>query len=206
MARHTLILGMGNPILTDDAVGVRLADDIGTALSDHPDVDVMAECSVGGLNLLEHLEGYRRVVVMDAIHTEGGEPGSCYYFKATSLRPTANLNNIHDANFATALALGRKLGHDLPTDDQIHIFAVEVLDDLTFGSELTPELTQAYPGFRELILAGIRRILTEPILGNQEAAHGAHDRTERWPHGDSSTHPRGGPRPVTGLLRQPRPW
>ena len=60
-------LGMGNPILTDDAVGVRLANDVGAALAGRADVTVVPECSVGGLNLLDHLEGFERAVVCDAI-------------------------------------------------------------------------------------------------------------------------------------------
>ncbi len=158
MGSTTLILGMGNPILTDDSVGVRLARDA-AALAHGPDVTVVEECSVGGLNLIEYLEGYRRVVVFDAIRTRGGVPGTCYRFTAEALRNTTHLNNIHDANFATALALGRELGHPLPPDHEIHVFAVEIVDDMTFGTELTPELARAYPGCRRRILGQLRRLL-----------------------------------------------
>jgi hydrogenase maturation protease len=159
MQARTVVLGMGNPILTDDAVGVRLAQDLRRALGDRPDVDVVEECSVGGLELLGYLAGYEQAVMLDAIHTSGGVAGDCYRFTAADLAPTVNLSNVHDANVATALALGRRLGHRIPRDEDIHVFAVEVLDDLTFGSELTPELTRAYPDCRRQVLEGVRELL-----------------------------------------------
>jgi hydrogenase maturation protease len=159
---RTVVLGMGNPILTDDSVGVRLARDVRTNLAGRRDVDVVDECSVGGLNLLDLLTGYDRAVILDAIHTRDGAPGDCYQFTAAALRPTLNLSNVHDANVATALALGRQLGHRLPRDEDIHVFAVEVADDLTFGTELSRELAPHYPACRRLVLAGVGALLGSP--------------------------------------------
>lgn len=159
MTGGTLLMGMGNPILTDDAIGVRLARDLGFVLADDWPVEVKEECSVGGLNLLDFLEGYEQAIVFDAIHTTDGEPGQTYHFTAEALEPTLNLSNVHDANFATALELGRRLGHKLPENRDIHVFAVEVFDDLTFGVGLSEPLAEAYPRCREQLLAQVRRLL-----------------------------------------------
>jgi len=99
----TLLIGMGNPILSDDAVGVRLATDFKNRLDGTPGLDVMEECSVGGLNILEIVAGYDRLIVIDSIKTVDGIPGTWYRFDASSLRETMNLNNVHDANFAMAM-------------------------------------------------------------------------------------------------------
>ena len=74
----TLLLGMGNPILCDDAVGIRLAGAVAERLGPRPGLDVVEECSVGGLNLLEVIAGYDRVVVLDSIMTGDGVPGTWY--------------------------------------------------------------------------------------------------------------------------------
>jgi len=155
----TTIIGMGNPILSDDAVGVLLAQDVEKALCGRPDVRVVTECSVGGLNLLEYLEGFEQAVVLDAIRTRGGVPGRCYRFTAVDLRPTAHLCNVHDANFATALALGRRLGYPLPADRDIHVFAVEIVDDTTFGTSLTPQVARHYAACRRRVLRGLKTLL-----------------------------------------------
>ena len=141
----TLLLGMGNPILTDDAVGVRLARDLAARLDRTPALDVVPECSVGGLNLLDVLAGYERAVVLDSIRTADGVPGDWYRFTAAGLRDTLHLRNVHDVNLATALELGRRTGMHLPRDENIHIFAVEIEDGATFGEALSPALEAAYP-------------------------------------------------------------
>jgi len=155
----TTVIGMGNPILSDDSVGVRLARDVGLALYGRTDVVVVEECSVGGLNMLDYLEGFAQAVVLDAIHTKGGTPGACYRFTAADLRETTNLCNVHDANFATALALGRCLGMTLPEDSDIHVFAVEIVDDLTFGTDLTPLVARRYPACLHRVLRGLKSLL-----------------------------------------------
>ncbi|MBN1866481.1 hydrogenase maturation protease [Candidatus Sumerlaeota bacterium] len=158
-APRTLVLGMGNPILSDDAVGIRLARDLKARLGELPNLFFCEECSVGGLNLLDHISGYDRLVVLDSIQTRGGEPGAWYYFDATRLRDSQNVNNIHDVNFSTALELGRRLGHHLPDDSDIHIFAVEVEDNVTFSETMTDVLEARYPECLEEILQAVRETL-----------------------------------------------
>jgi hydrogenase maturation protease len=155
----TLLLGMGNPILSDDSIGVRLAGDLGRALDGTPGLDVVPECSVGGLGLIDVLAGYDRVVVVDSIRTRGGRPGDWYRFTAESLRETMNLRNVHDANFATALALGRRLGHALPSDEEIHVFAIEVEENAEFSDSLSPFLARAYPEILSGLLEEIRSLV-----------------------------------------------
>ncbi len=142
---RTLVLGMGNPILGDDAIGIVVAGRLKPTLATLPGVDVLEECCVGGLNLLELLEGYDRLIALDSITTTGGIPGTWYAFEACALRETLHLRNVHDANFATALALGRALGMHLPADRDCHIVAVEVGNTMTFSQNLTPGLQAALP-------------------------------------------------------------
>lgn len=157
----TLLIGMGNPILSDDAVGVRLARDIGARLSGVPGLSVLEECSVGGLNILEVVAGYERLIVLDSIRTTGGTPGNWHRFTSKALRETMNLNNIHDVNFATALELGRRMGMPVPAEEDIHIFAVEVLDLITFSESMTAPLENAFPEFSEAIFREIEGIVAD---------------------------------------------
>ena len=161
---RTLLLGMGNPILSDDAVGVRLARDLGAALAGTPGLEVVPECSAGGLALLELLHGYDRVVVVDSIKTRGGRPGDWYRFTAAALRETMNLRNVHDANFATALALGRRLGHPLPADEEIHVLAVEIEENREFSESLSPALERAYAGVLAGMLDELRSLVAPPPI------------------------------------------
>jgi len=155
----TLLLGLGNPFVRDDAVGIRLARAARRELGDRPELDWRPECSTGGLDLLPLLEGYDRLLVFDAIRTRGGRPGDWYRFTARELRETRHLDSVHDVNFATALELGRRLGMVLPPDGEIHILAVEILANDEFGQEFSPLLEQAWPGLQREVLAEVRRLL-----------------------------------------------
>jgi hydrogenase maturation protease len=159
----TLLLGMGNPILCDDAVGIRLAQEFKEKLSQIPDFDIIEECSVGGLNLLDLFKGYDRVIVLDSIRTTGGVPGDWYYFTASALCETIHLTNIHDANFATALEFGRTMGMILPELPKILIFGVEIKENTTFSESMSPELERHYPRYSSEILEEIEALLQSDV-------------------------------------------
>jgi hydrogenase maturation protease len=153
---------MGNPILRDDGVGLRLTAEIRACSVACSDLVTVSDCTVGGLSLLDVVAGFDRLIVLDSIKTAGGKPGSWYYFRGSSLQETMNLSNVHDANFATTLELGRRMGMKLPADDDIHVFAVEVADNLSFAESLTPELEEALPEVADEIMAEVCELIAAP--------------------------------------------
>lgn len=159
---RTILIGMGNPFLSDDSVGIRLVKNFKEKLGCVPGLDILEECSVGGLNLLHLVEGYERAIIVDSIKTQGGKPGDWYYFTAERLRETMNLTNVHDANFFTSLELGFRLGMTIPTPAESHIFAVEIVDNLTFSEQMTATLEQAYPVYSKEIFSEICKLLNLP--------------------------------------------
>ena len=101
--KKTLILGIGNEILSDDGIGPRLARDL-SEIIDEPNVNFETAIS-GGLEIMEHIRDYEKAILIDAIHTRNGNPGNVYYFTPSDFRETSNLSNLHDVNFITALHL-----------------------------------------------------------------------------------------------------
>lgn len=162
----TLLVGMGNPYLSDDAVGIRLVRDFSRRLGSAPNLDIIEECSIGGLNFLDLIENFGRLIVVDSIKTIGGIPGHWHRFTAERLRETMNLSNIHDANFATALELGRRMGMAIPPEKETHIFAVEILDNLTFSEKLTDDLERTYPVYSEEIFRELRSLINPSKIGD----------------------------------------
>ncbi len=140
---ETLILGLGNPILTDDGVGIRVVREVATRPL--PDSTTCAEASVGGLRLLEVIAGYERVIIVDAIQTPDGRPGDLHRLRVDDLRASLHAGSTHDLSLPGALRLGRSMGMALPDDDHILILAIEVADPLTFGEQCTPEVAAAIP-------------------------------------------------------------
>lgn len=137
---HTLVVGLGNPILGDDGVGWRVAQEIETRCID-PGVEV-ACLALGGVALMERLAGYRRAIIIDAMST-GAAPGTVLSVPLEKLfNPAAgHTASSHDTSLATALALGRSLGAALP--DEIRVVTVEAERFYEFSVGLSPPVAAA---------------------------------------------------------------
>lgn len=142
MSASTLVIGLGNPILGDDGVGWRVAEKVREAVDD-PEVDVLC-LSLGGLALMEHLAGYRRAVIVDAM-TTGAAPGSLHRFSARELDELGaqHTASVHDLSLRSALAFGRQMGLDLPED--IRVVGVEARPEFEFGDSLGEAVSRALP-------------------------------------------------------------
>ncbi len=144
----TLVLGLGNPILSDDGIGCYVAMALKDRLKE-PKVDVL-EGSIAGLDFLDLLSGYDRAIIIDAIQTSDGSPGQIYRLELETFADTRHAGTPHDVNFATAIELGKKIGLTLPS--QIDIFAIEVTDTSCFSEECTPKVQEAIPLCVEMIV------------------------------------------------------
>ncbi len=138
----TLVLGLGNPLVSDDSVGLRVAAELKPLLADRPDVEV-GEDYWGGLRLMERMIDFDRAIVVDAICT-GAVPGTIHRLKPDDM-PTQKSASAHDVNLPTALEFGRRAGVHLPKNENIELVAVEAEDILTFSERCTPAVEAAIP-------------------------------------------------------------
>ena len=150
-----LLLGLGNDILTDDAVGLHVVYELQRELADHPSIDIR-ETTEMGLALLDYITGYRVVFIVDSIQTGKAAPGVLHELDAAALTQLTG-RTPHFVGVGETLALGRQLG--LPMPEQVSIFAIEVEDPFTLGTALTPALQAALPGIVDRIRAAVKSLL-----------------------------------------------
>jgi len=140
MSEKRMILGIGNDILMDDGIGPKA---VKTLEKKYPLPGVEYHTTtLGGLDVLEFINGYDWVIFIDAIKTKGGIPGSVYEYSTEDFKETLHLTNLHDISFLTAIKLGKQL--DMKVPKSLHIFAVEIIEDQVFGDEFTPPLQKRY--------------------------------------------------------------
>jgi hydrogenase maturation protease len=142
----TLVLGMGNPILSDDGVGVRIAQRLDGQMEG---VDVIA-ADVSGLTLLDLIQGYDQLFVIDALITGGnvgtvrklprGE-GGCHFFSS------------HGLGFFDVMAFGEALGIKIP--ELSAVYGIEIGEEAAFGRELSPVLSRRVEEIRRIIIKDI---------------------------------------------------
>ena len=157
-----MIIGIGNPVLSDDSVGIKVARALAKSLGARRDVQTR-ELWTGGLHLMEALRGHERAILIDAIVTEGGKPGSIYTLQPTDLQQSRNTCSVHDTSFQEALELGAMLGVDLPR--QITIWAIEAGDVETFSENLTRDVERAVPKVVEGVMRQIELEKQLPASG-----------------------------------------
>jgi len=148
-ATTTLILGLGNPLLTDDSVGLRVVQGLRSQIADRPGIE-LDEDYCGGLRLMERMIGFDRVILVDAI-CSGGTPGTVRLLTPQDV-PTRHSGSSHDADLRTALALGRQAGARLPDDENIRLVAVEAAEVLTFSQECTLPVQSGIGRASEMVL------------------------------------------------------
>ena len=135
---RTIVIGLGNLLLGDDGVGWRVVDEVEALVASAraagrpiPEVE-FERLGVGGLRLMECLTGW-----------------------ASSFMPH-NSYSAHDTSLKTALALGRRLGANLP--DDIQTVTVQAHRTDQFSEELSPEVSAAVPAAARAVV----ELLAEP--------------------------------------------
>ena len=159
---RTLVVGLGNPILGDDGVGWRVAEEVRRRLQiadfrsqmepagsqstiRNLKSEIEVDCfALGGLSLMERLVGYDRAIIVDAVIT-GQPPGTVSRFRLDELPDfsTAHTSAAHDTSLQNALRVGRAMGAQLP--DEVIVVGVEAPSIYDFGETLSPSVADAVP-------------------------------------------------------------
>lgn len=131
-----LVVGLGNSIMSDDAIGLIVAQNIEDKhLSG---VDTCQE-TVGGLDIIPILLGYHHAIIIDAIKTEQYEPGTVMIFDLKDFESTIADTPTHGINLTTAIVIGKKMNpEEMPVS--VKFVAVEVEDVQTMHEGLTEKV------------------------------------------------------------------
>jgi hydrogenase maturation protease len=139
---RVLVIGLGNPILGDDGVGWRVAEEVKKQLS--PESADVVCLSLGGISLMEQLIGYERAILIDAFALE--EPiGSILILKLSDLPNYSAFHTVsaRDMSLQKAIALGKNMGAQLPDDVTVVGIATKRVSD--FSKELSQPVAEAVP-------------------------------------------------------------
>ena len=151
-----LVLGLGNDLLADDAVGILAARELKERLGNQADV---IDSSLSGLALLDLMIGYRRAIIIDAICTGRAATGTITRLNREDLSQVV-APTPHYAGLPELFALARRLELDFP--QELVIFAVEVTDPLTVGGPMSPAVEDALPKLVEQVQDQVSRWLKGP--------------------------------------------
>lgn len=148
---RTLVLGMGNPILSDDGVGIRVAHRLQGRIIG---VDVIATPIIG-LNLLDIVDGYSTLFVIDAFIADPEDEGK---LRKSSLGDgSLHLFSSHGLDFHQLLLLGKQLGYRVP--EVAGIYGIGISGESPFGLELSFQLARETHSIVDRIIDDIKAVL-----------------------------------------------
>ncbi|HPQ43022.1 MAG TPA: hydrogenase maturation protease [Syntrophales bacterium] len=159
----TLILGMGNPILSNDGVGLSIAKMLEGKI---PHADVASSTMIG-LSLFDLIIGYDILFIVDAMTTHDSGIGKLKKISECDRQGTLHLFSSHGMDIFELMELGSLCGFKVPR--LAAVYGIEIGDEVAFGGTLSPALTKQLPGIIESIVTDIAGAL--PSLFSSALIH-----------------------------------
>jgi hydrogenase maturation protease len=152
----TVVLGLGNPILGDDAVGLRVAAALQRLLSEDPVAGVRVVTSTrAGFELIDLLAGASRAIIIDCLESPSPEPGRVRQLDLQHVGGATRLIGPHDISVGVAFELAGTLGIRMP--ETVEIYGIEGVDTRSFGERLTPAVEAAVTTLSRDLHARLKR-------------------------------------------------
>jgi hydrogenase maturation protease len=161
----TIVIGVGNPILQDDGVGIHVANQLKQHIN-HPDV-TFDEALTGGMNLLDLLLGYDKAILIDAVNIKNAKDGEVKRLLLSDF-PSVHSNNPHDVSLIEALKLAKNLGEKRIPNEIVIIGIVLKEIPYVFGDQLSSKIAAAVPEAVKLTISELEKNMNKSIWSNKK--------------------------------------
>jgi len=138
------IIGIGNLTRLDDGIAIRIIQELEKIL--FPDTIKITDLGTGGVDIALALDGWKYVIIIDAVDIEDLKPGEIveFHIKDKNLPEVRGLSSTHGFDALTALKLAFAL-KDFKLPEEIMIIGVQVKNIEGFGVGLSKEVEAAIP-------------------------------------------------------------
>ncbi len=140
----TFIMGLGNPIVSDDAVGLLAAEAVYNRIRKNGYKGKLSHANLtfAGWRIIDFVGGYNTLIIFDAIETNSDEPGNWYIIDPCKI-DSFHLRNSHGLGLMESLQLAGENGYSVPSE--VIIFAITVENLFEFGETISVSLENKLP-------------------------------------------------------------
>jgi hydrogenase maturation protease len=160
----TALIGLGNPIVGDDAIGIKVVDYINDTLTLPKSIEVIRDVSLAGIGLVELFRGYDKIILVDSIQTSKYPKGTVLQLKPDDFANALHVSDFHNMDFFTALEFCNQVYDDIPED--IVIVGIEIITVMEFDDDLSKELKSQFKSIVKQVLDIILQETNEEIKTN----------------------------------------
>lgn len=143
--KRVMVVGIGNPLLTDEGVGIHVVRRL--AEKELPPGVEVVDGGTNTYDLIDAFSGADQVIIVDALKA-GDEPGAIYRapLDDLGLKPDEGMVSLHEINFIEAMYMVRMLGYNPPTI----VIGIEPAQ-IEWGLDLSPALEARMPRLMEVV-------------------------------------------------------
>ena len=145
----TLVIGLGNRLLSDEGIGVHLVRALTARVERFPDIDFL-DLGTSSLTVLHALAGRRKVILLDCARMNE-PPGTLRRFTPDQVATVKDLPSfsLHEGDLLDILALSRRLGE---CSAKVVLYGIQPAS-LDMGESLSPALAARFDEYLRLIAA-----------------------------------------------------
>lgn len=154
--KPTIVIGLGNPLMTDEGIGVLLVQKLTQKFEQSPLISANIEFhdgGTGGMNLLYKIENREKVILIDCAKM-GEKPGTLRRFTPDQVRTIKQLGHfsLHEIDILKLLDLAAQFD---TAPRQVVIFGIEPAS-LDLGNNLSPTLQSQFDNYLNTIFAELQ--------------------------------------------------
>lgn len=158
----TLILGIGNTILSDEGIGIHVIEHLRPLLADRTDISILDGGTLS-FTLAQDIGSHNRLIVVDAARLDA-PPGTIRVFEGEQMdaRLRGGLQSVHEVGLSDLMDIAR-LTETLPSQRALVGIQPEFMD---WGNEPTAAVAAAIPA----AVAAVQSLINEWDVGDRITA------------------------------------
>lgn len=122
------IMGFGNPVRSDDAVGIYIIEQLKEKIGNNDSISIF-DMGTAAFEVLFGLKGHQKIILVDAVINSNEPVGSLFKVPANEVLAAPEENPLvflHSMKWNQALSYAKKILQDeYPEDIQVYLIAVE---------------------------------------------------------------------------------
>ncbi|MEO8860863.1 MAG: hydrogenase maturation protease [Ginsengibacter sp.] len=143
-ALKTAILGFGNPVRSDDAIGVYVVNELQKLLKNREDISVF-DMGTSAFETLFKLKGNHRIIIIDGVINSGEPDGTLFCLPASEINAQIQEDPmvfLHGMKWDQALSYAKKMMLDEFPENNIQVYLVAI-SEIKINMELSEKIKLA---------------------------------------------------------------
>ena len=158
-AERITVMGIGNPLMRDEGIGVRVLETLGATLA-FPDNVALVDAGTMGMGILNLFQDCDHMLVVDAVDGTGEPPGTVVRLSPEQIAPNQVMHSLHDVRLVDVLAAAQLMG----VHPHVECVGIQIADMSEMEIRLSPEVEAAIPAAVSAVLTVLAEhdVVAEP--------------------------------------------